>query len=170
MVDQDDDIGGGSDEARAELANLERMAAGDSAAQAAPAAEVTEPAAPQLDNEIAGMLLLASKMVAPMFPSVAEIYTEEACGAVGAAVAPVCVKHGWLQNGIGGEWAEELMCLAVVGPMAVATYIAASKDIEARAKARGKDKAKPEEKELPAPAGLPAVPGSDTVTFGAPVQ
>lgn len=121
-------------EQAADLRQLEAMAA--DAPQAPGMAPETAPApeAPALDKELASVLLMVSKMVAPALPSVAAIYTPETCELIGGSVAAVCNKHGWLQGGIGGKYGEELMCLAVVGPIAWATVEAAKTDIEARRK------------------------------------
>jgi hypothetical protein len=122
-----------SGEQHADLMQLERMAAdGEAAANAPMPGE--EPAAPRpaLSQEITGLLEVASKMVGPMFPSVAKIYTPEICQAVGVAVAPVCEKHGWLQGGIGGKYGEELMALFIVGPLVWQTAEAVKADIAAR--------------------------------------
>lgn len=159
-------------EAQAELRALELAAAEDPNDQPPPPdpnAPPPPPAPPPLDAELAGLLLMMSKVVAPAFPSVAAIYTEETCGAVGMAVAGVCDKYGWLQGGVGGEYGPELMCLCVVGPIAFATYGAVQGDIAARrAKERPKDAQGQPVKESP-PAGAYRAPGSDTVTIGAPV-
>jgi len=157
-----------ADEAN-DFAALTRMAGDDPNAQPG---EGQGEAAPSLglDKEIAGALQMLVGVVGPLFPSLKAIYTEETCGAVGAAVAPVCEKHGWLSGGIGGEYGEELMCLIVVGPLGYATYTAVQNDIEER-----RQKSKAQDGKAPniaskAPAGALATPGSDTVTFGAPIQ
>jgi len=165
----------GGEEA-ADLRALERAAAADPAGEPGDVPEGQDgPIAPPLSQELAGMLLMLSKVVAPILPSVAAIYTEEACEAIGAAVAPVCEKHGWLQNGVGGQWGEEIMCLVVVGPMAYATYVAANNDIQAvrerkRAEAIKRGEVILADDPAKAPPGALRMPGSDTVTFGAAVQ
>jgi hypothetical protein len=164
--DAPDDVLSG--EAATDLRALSAMADADPNVLPDPDAPV-EPIRPPLSDEIAGALLMLSKMAAPMFPSLGLIYTPEACQAVGAAVQPVCEKYGWLQDGIGGEYGPEIMCVCVVGPMAFATYAAVKNDNAARqAKAERKPDGQPA-KEVPPPGTLRA-PGSDTVTFGAPVN
>lgn len=164
------------EEEAADLRALQRAADGDPATVSAEGAEGQGGAvAPPLGQELAGMLFMLSKVVAPLLPSVGAIYTQEACDAVGAAVAPVCEKHGWLQNGVGGEWGEEIMCLVVVGPMAWATYMAASNDMQAmkdKRKAEGVKRGEVILNEGPktAPPGALRTPGSDTVTFGPVAQ
>ena len=176
-MDDETTVAPGS-EAAMDLRALERMAGEDPGAQPDPEAVAAELARPSLDEEIAGALKLLSKVIAPMFPTVAAVYSDDACNAVGAAVAPVCDKHGWLQGGMAGEWGPEIMCLVVVGPMAYATYTAVQGDLAAMAaKKRTEADRKglsqearqiaPERPQEP-PGGF-RVPGSDTVTFGAPV-
>lgn len=164
------------DELAADLRELQSMASLDPGAQPLPGEPEAAPRA-TLDQEIAGALMLIAGVIKPFLPTVAKIYSEETCAAVGAAVAPVCEKHGWLSGGVGGEYGEELMCLVVVGPMAYATYVAASGDL-ARLKEKGQDKderngkVKPvavgEAQPEPKPGAL-RVPGSDTVSFGVPL-
>lgn len=174
-----DDVGPADEagaDAAADLRELEMMAAGDPQAQPLPGAAEAAPVV-TLDKEIAGALMMISAMVAPFLPTVAKVYSKEACEAVGAAVAPVCEKHGWLSGGVGGEYGEELMCLVVIGPMAFATYHAASGDIAAlKEKNRAEDERNGKVGAVEAVAGPTsarpgalAVPGSDTVSFGAPV-
>lgn len=158
-------------EAASELRALELAASQDPNDQPPPPDPNAPPPVvlPALNEELAGMLLMMSKVIAPAFPSVAAIYTDEVCGSVGMAVAGVCDKYGWLQGGVGGEYGPELMCLCVVGPIAFATYGAVQGDIAARkAKERPKGPDGQPAKETP-PAGAYRPPGSDTVSFGAPV-
>ena len=122
-------------EEMADLMNLEVMAAGDPQAVApvveGEAEEAVQVRAP-LAEELAGLLMMLSGMASPLFPSLGKIYTPETCAAVGGAIAPVCDKYGWLQNGMGGEWGPEIMCVAVVGPIGYATVLAVKNDIAAR--------------------------------------
>lgn len=145
------------------------QAAANEGAAVGPVAEGAQPGAavqgPSLEQEIAGMLKMVSGMVKPALPSVAALYTPEVCDGVGAAVAAVCNKHGWLQGGIGGKYGEEIMCLCLVGPIAWATVEAAKTDIDARKAA----KAKPiTDGGAPAQAAAASDPGGNgkKVTFG----
>jgi len=157
-----------SSEADADWAALERIADADPNALPDPNAPEPAPLAAPLNEEIAGLVLMLSKVAGPAFPSLATIYTEETCGAVGAAVAGVCDKYGWLQGGVGGEYGPEIMFLCVVGPLAFTTHNAVQADIEARrAKERAKNPNGLATKEPPP--GAYRAPGSDTVTIGAPV-
>lgn len=158
-----------SGEAAADLRALQRMADEDPNELPDPDAPPPAPLPPPLDQELAGMLLMLSKVVAPAFPSIAAIYTEEACGAAGAAVAGVCDKYGWLQGGVGGEYGPELMCLFVVGPLAFATYGAVQGDIEARRPKQRAPGADGQPTKIEPVAGAYRAPGADTVTVGAPI-
>ena len=130
-----------SSEQSADFAAL--MAQVNEAEAAAPITpgEVAPPPPVPLEEQISSMLQLLTGILRPILPSVAQIYTPEVCGAVGGAVAPVCNKHGWLQEGVGGKYGEEIMCLAVIAPLGFATYKAAQFDIAA---SRAKE-IKPEE-------------------------
>lgn len=97
----------------------------------APPAEAAQ-VQPTLAEEIAGLVTLAVKVLAPVFPSLPGIYTEEMTGAAAGAVGAVCEKHGWFAGGIAGKYGEELAAALVVGPLAVQTYAAMKADIEKR--------------------------------------
>lgn len=158
-----------SSEQAADFARLSAMA---SDVPPVPGEEVIPQAeAIPLAGQISGMLEMLVNMAGPAFPSLAAIYTQEVIDNVGAALQPVCDKHGWLQDGIGGKYGEEIMALVVVGPLAYATYAGMKSDIQARApKKRTESVAGP----LGAPqmaAPIPDdVPGSNTVTVGAVIQ
>lgn len=158
------------EEAAAELRALQLVASQDPNDQPEPP-DPSAPAPvmpPPLGEELAAMLSMVSKMVAPALPSVAAIYTDEACGAVGMAVAGVCDKYGWLQGGVGGEYGPEIMCLIVVGPIAFATYGAVQKDVAA-IQATKRPSGDRTIKVTEPPAGAQRPPGADTVTVGAPI-
>lgn len=158
-------IGGqiGSEQA-ADLAALTAQATN---VPAAPGATVEpEPEPRDLAAEIEGLTLAAVGILAPMFPSLPAIYTKTATAAAAAAVANVCNKHGWMQNGVMGRYGEEIACLAVVGPLAFATYQGIRGDLAARAPAQ-----EPQRLEFPAVSDAPAPQepaASKVVTFGAP--
>jgi hypothetical protein len=138
-----------------------------------PAPGAGEQAAPQMTigQELAAAITMAASMLRPALPSVAALYTPEVAAGVGEAIGAVCTKHGWLQGGVMGRWGEEIMCLAIVGPLAYATFEAGRTDIAAL-----KQKAKiqkPDAGALAAPsltaAEPPAAPGQKTVQIGAAV-
>lgn len=109
-----------------DTAELDRIAAeaeSEAAAAAVPAAgaPVVDPAV-AMAGEFAGLIGALVGVLAPAFPSLASIYTEQSIGAASHAVAAVCVKRGWLSGGIMGEYGEEIAALIVCGPLAVATW------------------------------------------------
>ena len=157
-------------EQAADLARLKRQASEetDAAAAEVEAAEVeaaeaeAEAKRPDLGAELAGLITICVRTLAPAFPSLPSIYTDEATQEAAGAVAAVCNKHGWMQEGgMFGKWGEEIACAAVCLPLAVATYQGVKGDIAAR-----QDKEPEPGKPEPLPAGEPAAPGSKTVTFG----
>lgn len=151
-----------------QAADFAALAAAANDAPAAPGAAVEqaapEPMAAPLNEEIAGLLQALSAVAAPMFPSLADIYTPQQCASIGAALAPVCHKHGWLQDGVGGKWGEEIMALAVVGPVAFQTYAAIRHDIDAKQAQQGQKSGAGGV--LPAPAGESLPDSGKTVTVG----
>jgi len=153
-----------STEQAADLAQLQAMAGAEPPPPADPNAP-PEPLPVDLATEISQALTIISTILSPALPSLRDIYTPEATGAAGQAIAGVCNKHGWLAGGFLGQWGEELACLVVVGPLAVATYRGVSADlVKLREKAKAKDGAPPAVA-APEP-GAYVVPGSKTVSFG----
>lgn len=148
-------------EQAAELAALMQAAQGGTPVPgAAPEAEKED--APDLAGEIAGAILMVVGILRPALPSVAALYPPEVAGGVGAAVAEVCKKHGWLEGGFMGEWKEEIACVLMVGPLAYATYDAAKGDIAVLKAAKiGTD-----QKQQPAQIQAPEAPAVAAVTFG----
>lgn len=120
-----------SGEQAADLAALMASAGAEAPAPGTPQAE-PEQTGPDLATEIAGLLKVAVATLGPMFPSLKTIYTDETIGAASGAVAAVCDKRGWLSGGLMGEWAEEITAVAIVGPLALATYQGVRADMEAR--------------------------------------
>ena len=107
---------------------LARAAAADSVMVAAPGgAPMVSPEAAlaadraaraqALAKEISDLLTMLVTVAAPALPRVAALYSPATCTAVGGAVAPVCVKRGWLANGIGGKWGEEITAGLVLLPL-----------------------------------------------------
>ena len=118
-------------EQAADLAELQ----GGAAEQVAHGAE--EPAAPGLGlaGELKALTLAFVAMASPIFPSLGRIYTEQTTEAATNAAAAVCIKHGWLQDGVMGEWGEEIAAAVVILPLAFATVQGVKGDLaEARAK------------------------------------
>lgn len=96
-----------------------------------------------LDAEMAMLMGAVVKMLKPAFPSLEGIYTPEVIQALSASSAAVCNKHGWLQNGIGGKYAEELAFGFIVLPLGMATYKGVTADIAARKAAKPAKEEKP---------------------------
>lgn len=167
------DIEAGAALSSEQAADLGALQAAAGAVEPLPGQE-QEPQGPDLAKELAGMLAVAVQTLKPAFPSLGEIYTEETIGAASAAVAGVCVKHGWLGGGLFGQWGEEIACVAVVGPLAFATYQGVQGDLE-KMRARKAEQQRPGQQagavlagpamDLRAP--VPAAPDTPkTVTFG----
>lgn len=153
-------------EQAADLAALQ-AAANDTDAGPVPGEVGQDNAPPQIDlgQEIAGLMKVALATLGPAFPSLEKIYTPETIGAASESIAAVCRKHGWMQGGMMGEYAEEITCLFVVGPLALATVQGVKADIAARAK---KPDASPQIA-VTKPEAVPTeTPGAKTVSFGAP--
>lgn len=145
-------------EQAADLAALQAAAAEQPAAPGTPEPEPL----PNLADEIAAMISVAVQTLKPAFPSLEEIYTKATTQAAAGAIAGVCEKHGWMQGGLFGKWGEEIACLAIVGPLAFATYSGITADLE-KGKARAEKK---ETKTLTNQAEAVPGPESKTVTFG----
>jgi hypothetical protein len=145
-------------EARADLAAIMGQVKGEVIPGAEP-----EPQAPQVDlaGEIAGLVSMGVALLSPMFPSLKEIYTEQAVGAASGALAGVCNKHGWMQGGMVGGWGEELAAVAIVGPLVFATVQGVKGDMQAKRK-----KAEPERLAAPEQGAAVMPVASKSVTFG----
>jgi hypothetical protein len=122
------------EEQKSDLAQLQAMAVDGGAAVPG---VVDEPVPEiKLADEISGLLQMLVGVGAPMFPSLAMIYTPETVKQVGEAIEPVCRKHGWLQDGMGGKYKEEMLAMAIVAPLGFATWQGIKADIAARTKDR----------------------------------
>lgn len=125
-----------SGEQAADLAALEMAAAAQAPVQGSP--EAVAAAMPdqreRIAGELAGMVLAFVGIAAPVLPSLAEIYTKETTEAAAAAVAGVCVKHGWLDDGLMGEYGEEIAAAVVLLPLGFATVQGVKADLAKREK------------------------------------
>lgn len=158
-----------NDEQAADLAALQ-ASANTGEAVAAPTGQPEAVQGPDLAQEIAGLVTVCVATLSPIFPSLKGIYTDETTAAASNAIAVVCRKHGWLSGGMMGNYGEEIACVAIVGPLAFATYQGVQADLEAK-RAQAKTE-KLESIDLTARIDAPTGPmdsGSKTVTFGAPV-
>jgi len=166
-----------SAEQAADLRRLEQAASeeategADEAAQQEAQSQIDHGA--MLTDEIAGMLLSVAAVLSPAFPSLGRIYTPEASKAAGAAVAGVCVKHGWLGGGLMGEYSEEITAAFILIPLAVATHQGVKGDINALKEKADKAAGKLPQQQAPAVvagvASVPDVPSVPAVTIGKPV-
>jgi hypothetical protein len=129
-----------SDE-NSELNSLLKQAAavdGDLAAQAPEAIEAAQElqAVVSLAEENAQgvqmILGLAVPVLSRLYPSLADVYTDEACTAVAGSLGPLLAKYGVSLKDWGGKYQEEIGAALVCGPMAWATVQAIKTDIAAR--------------------------------------
>jgi len=98
-----------------------------------PAGEVeAAPAGPSLDQELTGLVLAFVAIAKPILPSLGEIYTEEATAQAAGVVAALCKKHGWLQGGLMGDYAEEVAAAVVLLPLGIATHAGVKRDLDER--------------------------------------
>lgn len=154
-------------EQAAELAALE-AAAGDGLQQPGQEADTPAPAV-DLATELRALVQMFVGMVAPVFPSLPAIYTPEATEAAAVAVAGVCNKHGWLQGGVMGDYAEEIAAAAILAPIGLATYQGVRADIAAMKKTQQRPDTGPAPAIGAAEVGEGGAVNQKTVVFGAPI-
>lgn len=118
-----------------------------------------------LADEIAGLVAAVVAVASPMLPSLQTIYTPDATATAAAAVAAVCRKHGWLDAGLMGAWSEEISCILICAPLALATVRGVRGDLE---RLRGDRKQAHAHADNAQPAPVQSG-GSDTVSFGEPL-
>jgi hypothetical protein len=124
-----------------ELDSLITQAAGVDAevASTAPAAMVEQQAAAavmdmaqQNCQGVSMMLGLAVPILSKLYPSLENVYTEQACAQIAASVGPVLAKYNVNLADWGSSYKEEIGALFVCGPIAWATVQAVKADIAAR--------------------------------------
>lgn len=152
-------------EQAADLAALESGAMEGQAAQVAETGGQDGPPRQTLDAEIAGLVSMVVAALSPALPSLRAIYTPEATAVASSAVAAVCQKHGWLSDGVFGEWGEEIAAAAVLVPLGIATYQGVKGDISRAKAAHEAAGREPRQVEARGPAEAPGQ-GSRDVTFG----
>lgn len=126
-----------STELEAMALNAERLdAEGDAQAPEAVLAQEGEAQAQQLAasgaEQVEMILQIAVPVLSKLFPSLVDIYTPEACGAIGQSVAPVLAKYGIDLAAWGGAWKEEIMMVMVCGPIVMATVQGIKADTAAK--------------------------------------
>ena len=99
---------------------------------------VTADPVDSLGNEVCGIVLAMVATLGPALPSLKRIYTPEVTKAAADSVARVCVKYGWLSDGLMGQWGEEIGAAVILVPLAVTTAQAVKGDI-ARLKAQAEE-------------------------------
>lgn len=90
-----------------------------------------EPQAVPLSVEIADAITASVALLSPMFPTLEKVYTDQTVQRLSVATERVCVKRGWLQNGLFGGASDELMLAAVAVPVALSTWSAIRADLVA---------------------------------------
>lgn len=81
---------------------------------------------------VAGVLEMAAPMIAPLYPSVAAIYTPAVCAQVGESLGPVMAKYGIDLGEWGGRYKEEMVALFTCVPIMLATIKAVKADVAAK--------------------------------------
>lgn len=120
-------------------------------------------------GEIGALVSAFVGIAAPMFPSLPGIYTAATTAAASQAVAAVCVKHGWLDNGIMGQWGEEIAAAVVLLPLAYATASGVKGDMAKMSKEKPKvERLQGADFSVPV-TGAEVQAGSKTVSFGGAV-
>lgn len=125
---------------------------------------------PDLADELTGLIMTVTMVLRPIFPSLGTVYTPEVTGAAAGSIAAVCQKHGWLQNGVMGQWGVEIGAAAVLLPLGVSTFQAVRLDLETlkrkrEAEGKGRDSGVLDIKPDGAPVGAGGA-GADRVTVG----
>jgi L-fucose isomerase-like protein len=143
MIDHDQtDAGQGPDMSAEQAADLRRLqlTAGEPNAEMqeledAEAAQAAAEQAAHIDQNTSAVRMgldIAIPFLARLYPSLAEVYTEDARAAVAMTVGPVLTKHGVDLGDIGGQYKEEIAMVVVCGPIAMATYQGMKADLAAR--------------------------------------
>lgn len=108
-------------------------AAGPEAIQAAQEEAAALTLAEENTRGVGMIMELALPLICPMYPSLKDVYTPEAQGAIAATMGPLLAKYGINLKEAGGKYKEELAAALVCGPIALATVKAIKTDITARA-------------------------------------
>lgn len=141
MIDdqQSDTAPSMGDEQAADLRRLQLAAAEPDADQASQEAAAADQAAAEQDShaqgnsqQVAFILALAVPILGQIFPSILEIYTDQAQAAVSGTVGPVLTKYGVDLSNMATDYGAEIACVMVCGPIALATYKGVSSDLAAK--------------------------------------
>lgn len=88
-----------------------------------------EPQRAPLRVELADAITASVTLLEPFFPTLPTVYSPPTVQRLAAATEAVCVKRGWLANGLFGGASEEVMLAAVVIPVGLATWGAVRADL-----------------------------------------
>ena len=75
-------------------------------------------------TEAAIVYQMAREILAPMYPCIARIYTDEQIGKLSAVTAPLLEKYGLNSGGVLAKFAPEIAFCVVVTPLAMQTVSA----------------------------------------------
>ena len=113
-----------------QMADLNALQSGAMVGEVGPGAEpAPEVPAVDLATEISSLVLAFVAIAKPMLPSLGTIYTEEATGSAAEVVAALCHKHGWAEDGLMGDYGEEIAAAIVLLPLGFATVQGVKKDL-----------------------------------------
>ena len=118
---------------QADALDGDAAAAGPEAVMAQQQADEGEQQAQTNVGQVRMMLDLGIPILSRLYPSLADIYTPEACGMVAASLGPVLAKYNINLADWGSAYKEEIGALMVCGPIAWATVQGVKADIAARA-------------------------------------
>lgn len=153
----------------AEEINAGQVATNQAAAQAADAEKLAKQEnAERIADELTGLVLSFVNIAGPMLPSLPKIYTPATTQAAAQSVALVCVKHGWLKEGITKGHGEEVAAAMILLPLGFATYKGLKADIEAMKPKKEAGDMAPDQFSAAPHQG--EGPGAKTVTIGAPTD
>lgn len=93
--------------------------------------EPIEPERVPLSVEIAEAIGAGVTLLAPIFPTLAKVYTPQTVERLSVATERVCVKRGWLSGGLFGGQSEEIVLAAVLIPVGLSTWAAIRADLTA---------------------------------------
>lgn len=119
-------------EMAASLAALQAQAGpepGQEGQQGAEGMEAQEHERVPLSVELADAIAMGVNVLAPMFPTLERVYTQQTVQRLAVATERVCNKRGWLQGGLFGGQSEEVMLAAVLVPVALSTWAAIKADL-----------------------------------------
>jgi hypothetical protein len=108
---------------------------------------------------VAMILGVSVPLLSKLYPSLADVYTPEACEAVAASLGPVLAKYGVNLSEWGGKYQEEIGALFVCGPIAYATVQGIKADILERQRVKTGEPASASAPALAANAGKVLKPG-----------